>query len=413
MERSRPAEAGQRIIGQFFFVHAPEAQTLAGRQVQGGQPQRAYEFLHATFGEYLVARRVMDELVDVTARAFSGRRGPTEPDDDLLFALLSHQVLAARKSMLGFAREIFADLDGTVGLQVLRTLEIMVRTYRNRHGSDRYAAYRPVLPDQVRQLACYSANLVVLRLVLESSSSGVPLAELLGVSGPFQEALDEWRATPLLWNSSLDPDSLGAMFTALELTGLPPRLYVSTRNQNSITFEIALARLIGDEVTEKILRYGTAICSGATYYLEDSSWADMMSSMLIPAIAGISRISASLPTPPKEASKNDIAKIAELIFKYLRSSSYDEYGYIRVLQLLFNMPTVFKMDELALTAAAIGHKSLREAVPELQNFEVYGHYAAVVRRADGKPSQFTERLLSWKDPSRHVVYTVEDVLRKK
>ena len=45
----------------------------------------------------------MDELVDVAVKAFSGRR-PTEPDDDLLFALLSHQVLAVRQSMLDFAQ---------------------------------------------------------------------------------------------------------------------------------------------------------------------------------------------------------------------------------------------------------------------------------------------------------------------
>ena len=84
-----------------------------------GSRERAYEFLHATFGEYLVARRVMDELVDVAAKAFSGRRGPAEPEEDLLFALLSHQVLAVRQSMLDFAREIFADLDNKVRPQVL------------------------------------------------------------------------------------------------------------------------------------------------------------------------------------------------------------------------------------------------------------------------------------------------------
>ena len=157
----------ERIIGEFFFVHAPEAHTFTGQQAQSEQPQRAYEFLHATFGEYMVARRAMDELVDVAVKAFSGRRGPTEPDDDMLFALLSHQELAVRQSMLDFAREIFADVDERVRLQVLETLDVLVRTYRNRHGSDRYAAYRPVPPDQVRQLACYSANLIALRAVLE------------------------------------------------------------------------------------------------------------------------------------------------------------------------------------------------------------------------------------------------------
>ena len=93
MGRSRPDEAGQRVIGEFFFVHAPEARVTA----HGGKSRRRYEFLHATFGEYLVASRVMAELCDVAARVFAGRRGPSAPEDDLLFALLSHQPLAARR----------------------------------------------------------------------------------------------------------------------------------------------------------------------------------------------------------------------------------------------------------------------------------------------------------------------------
>ena len=186
MERSRTVEAGRRIIAEFFFVHAPEARMLtshgaghppasalgidenhARQRALADQPHRAYEFLHATFGEYLVARLVMDELLDVAVKAFSGRRGPTEPDDNLLFALLSHQTLSARRSMLDFAKEIFGDLSDGVRPQVLQTLEVLVSAYRNRHGSDLYAAYRPTAPDQVRQLACYSANIVALRVILE------------------------------------------------------------------------------------------------------------------------------------------------------------------------------------------------------------------------------------------------------
>lgn len=78
MDRSRPAEAGQRIIGEFFFVHAPEAQMLTGPAGAGqanlslrGARRRSYEFLHATFGEYLVAHRVMSELVEMAAKALA------------------------------------------------------------------------------------------------------------------------------------------------------------------------------------------------------------------------------------------------------------------------------------------------------------------------------------------------------
>ena len=413
MERSRHAEAGQRIIGQFFFIHAPEARTVSDRQAPGGE-RRTYEFLHATFGEYLVARRVMDEIVDVAAKAFSGRRGPTDPDDDLLFALLSHQVLPVRQSTLGFAREIFADLDDTIRQQVLETLEILVRTYRNRHGSDRYAAYRPVPPDQVRQLACYSANLVTLRVVLPGPQL-TPLAELLRVPDSPASALQEWRVTPLLWRAGLDTDGLRAILTTIKMGYSPPILFDGRDELSLMPSELALARLIGDEAAEKRLRYGTAIYDEMTYFYEVESWTDMTKSWLIPAIAGIGRVPTLIPTPPTGTPDGEIVEVAELIFKYLRSSSYHEPWYKRVLKLLFDMPPVFRMDELALTAAVIGRPGLRDAVPELQNFEIYGHYAEIVRRADLKyDRRIKAEIEYWHDhPSNHVMYVVEEILRKR
>jgi hypothetical protein len=50
-EQARGTQPGQRIIGEFFFVHVPEA--VAGHRATREPPQRAYEFLHATFAEYL------------------------------------------------------------------------------------------------------------------------------------------------------------------------------------------------------------------------------------------------------------------------------------------------------------------------------------------------------------------------
>jgi ATPase family associated with various cellular activities (AAA) len=184
-----PAELGQRLIGEFFFVHAAEAKPLsaAGNAAdpsvsvvrQGERAQRSYEFLHATFGEYLVASRVLNELVDVGETALAGRRGPRVPDDDLLFALLSHQPLAGRRSTLNFAVELFANLSRSERSHSLAVLETLIDSYRHRHISDRYATYRPTPLDRVRQLAAYSANLVTLRVALEPGSAMVPLSQIL------------------------------------------------------------------------------------------------------------------------------------------------------------------------------------------------------------------------------------------
>jgi len=284
---------------------------------------------------------------------------------------------------------------------------VLVRKYRNRHGSDRYVAYRPVLPDQVRQLACYSANLVALRVLLEPYPSGILLAELFGV--PIHAALGEWRITPLLWRSGLDADGLRAMLTLLEMTGSPPRLYTNERDLSLIPLELSLARLIGDEATEKRLRYGTAIYDEVTYFFDAAYWADMMKSWLIPAIAGIGSVPEQLPAPPEEPAKKDIVEVAKLIFDYLRTSPYDERNYERILRLLFLLPPVYPIDSLALTSVALGRPQLRVAVPELQDFELYGEYAEMVRRGDNGPAF---RLPPLDDPPNEIIAMIKVALAK-
>lgn len=199
----------------------------------------------------------MSELVDVAAKAFVGRRSPAGPDDGLLYALLSHQVIATRRSMLDFAREIFADLPDATRPQVLKALELLMSTYRKRRAPDSYTGYQPVSADQVHQLACYSANLVALRCVLEEDPSGVSLTQLLGAP---DDALARWRSTPSLWKSGLDVDGLQAMLTTVGINGEPPRLRVNIdRDLPLMPLEISLARLVRDYTTETHLRYGAPI----------------------------------------------------------------------------------------------------------------------------------------------------------
>jgi hypothetical protein len=139
----------------------------------------------------------------------------------------------------------------------------------------------------------------------------------------------------------------------------------------------------------------------------------MMKSWLIPAIAGIGRVPESLPTPPKGTLNEDIAEVAMLIFRYLRSTSNHESHHVRVLQLLFKMLAVFQfdIDTMALTTAAIGRPGLREAIPELQDFEIYGNYAEIVRRADFWELTPETVRTTWQDPSDNVMFAVSDILR--
>lgn len=385
MARSPHTEAGRRIIAEFFFVHAPEAWTIADPQARTGQPKRAYEFMHATFGEYLVARQVMDELTEVAARVFSGRRAPTEPDDNLLFALLSHQALATRQSMLDFAQEIFTGLDDKVRPQVLETLEMLARSCRNRCGSNRYAAYRPVPPDQVHQLACYSANLFTLRICVELESA-VPLTKL--IANP-EDTSEQWRSIVTLWKSALDYDALQALVITMDLTDGRSCL-TNRKNQGAAMIssprkddssatlvEMGLAHLAGDLGTERILRYGAAVTSGSSYFLGNDPWIDVMSAALISQMTG-QRTPIPAIMPPENTPDSAIKDVARHIFLYLRSEHADRSADEELLRLLFRLPGVFNMDALALTVAVLTEPDLINRIPELENLELYGRYAAVV-----------------------------------
>lgn len=221
----------------------------------------------STFGEYLVASRVMNELADVAHTALGGRRGPREPEDDLLFALLSHQPLAVRRSTLKFAQEIFVGLPHSERQDMLDVLDMLLASYRCRYGSDRYAGYRPVPQDRIRELAAYSANLVMLRVTLVPDSK-VPLSKMLGK----HEDLDrQWHSMVTLWRSGLDADGQIAMMTSLRLSDgavqadfvgdIFPRSPVDIR-------DALYALLAGDSMLARRIRFGMAICDGGPGLLD-------------------------------------------------------------------------------------------------------------------------------------------------
>lgn len=408
MARTRPVEAGRQVIGSYFFVHAPEARTLAGNrnedpppgrldawesrdrnQARRERPQRAYEFLHATFGEYFAARRIMDELITVTRKSTVGRRGLADPEDDLLSALLSHQALATRKSMLDFAADIFSQLKEEERRNVCEVLELLIAGFRTRHDSARYAVYQPVPSDRVHQLACYSANLAVLRVAFDNRPEGVPLTQLLRV--PDHLALDRWRSTVMLWKSGLDIDGMMSMLTTVELLSnraiimgraIDRTWVISDSQTRGWLPDIVLARLAGEHESELRLRYGAAIVDQHVYFVdsEPESWLHVMASSLFPVIAGrTSRI--FLVTAGDQQPEHHVAIIADLAFKALRSLRVGPDGYkatVSILKFLFKLPPNFKMDNLTLAAIAVTYRRIAEDVPELRDAGIFGPYAPLV-----------------------------------
>nr|WP_147460208.1 AAA family ATPase [Actinokineospora cianjurensis] len=207
------AVPAERVIGKFFFIHSAEAVAR--------EKTRSYEFLHATFGEFLVARYLVHELVRM-ARGADYNRG--DPNDELLHELLSHRTLTARPIILAIMAEMLTPDDHTLTAPALLTL---LRTYTHRTRSRRYERYRPTPQNTVRQLATYSANIAV--LICEPTRDLSQIEHL---------APSHWESTVNLWRTlHQEEDSVIRRLYAMA----EPR-----RRQSLLLHEQRVAKLIGD-----------------------------------------------------------------------------------------------------------------------------------------------------------------------
>jgi hypothetical protein len=101
-----PLTAGQEMVGRFFFIQRSQA-------LRDDKTLQTYEFLHATFGEYLIARLTVQALRDAVARDAAGTLAlqARRADDDLLQALLGYTPLTARTTVLPFVTALLGSAD--------------------------------------------------------------------------------------------------------------------------------------------------------------------------------------------------------------------------------------------------------------------------------------------------------------
>ncbi|MFC7528190.1 NACHT domain-containing protein [Actinoplanes sp. GCM10030250] len=168
------------LLGRFFFVHRAQA-------VRGRQALQTYEFLHATFGEYLVARYTWQLLREVVARD-SVTASPNWNNYDGLFArLLSFAPLVVRAPIVRFLAEMAGELDME---ERRRWLEVVFELYRRcMHISwvGQAGDYRPVVLGMPARYAGYSANLVLLAVTLAPGLRFGVMAEPAGVLGALSQ----------------------------------------------------------------------------------------------------------------------------------------------------------------------------------------------------------------------------------
>ncbi|MEU6841048.1 hypothetical protein ABZ930_04135 [Streptomyces sp. NPDC046716] len=185
-----PLGAAEIALGRFFFVQRSQS-------VRSGQILSTYEFLHATFGEYLAVRLAVRLLRDLLAQRPGLSLGEGRIDDDLAYALLSYTPLASRQ-MLRFLRELAGRIPQAERDRLAQQLIRVLRGHHRTRTSEAYAAYRP---DDLRTAArhgLYESNLVLMVLVLRGRTTA---AELFP---DVQAAVHLWGRHCLLWRSAMD-----------------------------------------------------------------------------------------------------------------------------------------------------------------------------------------------------------------
>ncbi|MFD4668302.1 NACHT domain-containing protein [Lentzea sp. NPDC058450] len=177
-----PLTAGETVLGRFFFVQKSEAVREDRTRL------RTYEFLHATFGEYLVARFVWDRLTELRREDVARSRRKTTVDDTELYSALAYMALTTSKPVLEFLEERAATSDRAGLFDLVSRLFVQRDDTRASRGE-----YVPVsLPDSVRD-AKYSLNLVLLALTVNAEFSGDAL----------ELTVPDWQRLTLFWKSRL------------------------------------------------------------------------------------------------------------------------------------------------------------------------------------------------------------------
>ncbi len=194
--RASPVESGFRApldqaeiaLGRFFFIQRAQA-------LRDEQRLATYEFLHATFGEFLAVRLAVNVLHDLLGRRPALMSGPARVPDDLLYALLSYVPFSSRQ-MLRFVHARVARIP-SAERERLAELLLALRPAAAFRTTHEYADYGP---DSTRTTASrhgvYEANLVLLLIAL---TGGVTASQLFPES---DDPAESWHRSALLWRSS-------------------------------------------------------------------------------------------------------------------------------------------------------------------------------------------------------------------
>jgi hypothetical protein len=218
---------GGRVLSEFFFVYAPEA-LIASKE-------RSYEFLHATFGEYLIARQVVQEIIEIN-RYTLAHKGSHLVEDYLLHAIASFAPLSMRDTVLGFAYDQIRALPRDERSCIHQLLLRLFRDALQPREVTSLTGYSPIKASMPFRSAVYSANLCLLATMATGETT---TAELFPDS---VNQIDDWNRIATLWSSQLPTEGMQGLVRALAIRrewsekeeGRIIRLRYHTNEQNGI-----------------------------------------------------------------------------------------------------------------------------------------------------------------------------------
>jgi hypothetical protein len=235
----------QRATGRFFFVHKSQA-------LLRGETTRAYEFLHATFGEFLVARVAVTALRDLTSLhdvMERGMRSPARLDDGYLQAALSFSYMAERTPIVGFLAELLGQIPDDERSRCRQMLATLAARSLHAHPNRSFQEYEPIRHTAARRLAVYSANLVLMLVLLGGQASAQEFCEGTDIA-------KGWTQFGYLWRSAL---------TTSEWRGLVDTIRVRVSRPDG-RFAITLAIEDGSPITPSDCLLITENNAGLTHF---------------------------------------------------------------------------------------------------------------------------------------------------
>ncbi|EWC63505.1 hypothetical protein UO65_1182 [Actinokineospora spheciospongiae] len=309
---------GGKLLGEFFFVHSAEATT--------GTVHRSYEFLHATFNEYLVAARVVDVLRDLAEGTFA-RRKRRHPDDDLLFTLLSYQPLTTQRPVLAFITQLFDTL-GDEANDIAAALDLLLPTHRP--PGNRHPEYRPLPADHIRASAAYSANLFLLRATIAPIDPETVW--------PQDETDSRWIALADLWAAGLDSDGYRSLFGVFNFAGGKIR---SSPGASTTGLDLLDAQhLRGRRAVLEQFSVAVVLDRHYSGFGRGNDWAVHCSGWLTALLVQPDSLAYGFLTPPDWIEVQEMAEVANLAYGVLavRCGDWEPKFVERYLRWLLRLP---------------------------------------------------------------------------